>query len=267
MEESRTAKQSPIMTDERIIAYLLEELPEQEAENFEDECFALEDWPEQLSLVEEDLIEAYLRDELAPEQRRHFEQNYLSTPAREARVGVAAVLLSCINEREAEAPVEVPLSLTKLTWRERFRTFLSGAGWRPRAAFAVLLAASIVAVGWWGVRTRQPRTVLALSLEISFSDRAQAAQGRRVELGGSVSALRVSLLLPEAARGERYRVELESEGGEIKSLEAAAQDGQSVSVLIPAAQLPPGAYALKLFTVAADGTQQRIAGNYFFTVE
>ena len=52
------------MTDERIIAYLLEELPEDDLERFEDECFAQESWPAQINLVEEDLIDAYLRNEL-----------------------------------------------------------------------------------------------------------------------------------------------------------------------------------------------------------
>ena len=90
------------MTDERIFAYLLGELPEEEAERFEEECFAGEDWPDQIRPAEDDLIDAYLRGELAPEQRQHFEQNYLTTEARVKRVAMAAGLLRYINTRGAE---------------------------------------------------------------------------------------------------------------------------------------------------------------------
>src|SRR5918911_605367 len=89
------------MTDERIIAYLLEELPAEELERFEDECFAQADWPAQLELVEDDLIDAYLSDELPHERRQRFEQNYLTTQARQDRVEVAAALLCRVEEYEA----------------------------------------------------------------------------------------------------------------------------------------------------------------------
>jgi hypothetical protein len=60
------------MTDERIIAYLLKELPEGDAEQFEEQCFEQESWPAQISLVEDKLIEDFLRGVLTPEQRQHF---------------------------------------------------------------------------------------------------------------------------------------------------------------------------------------------------
>ena len=99
------------MTDERIIAYLLKELPEEELEQFEDECFDQESWPSQLNLVEEDLIDAYLRDELTQERRQRFERNYLITEARQERVMMAAALLRHIDDAHrvgAEATVAAP---------------------------------------------------------------------------------------------------------------------------------------------------------------
>src|SRR3712207_2093541 len=89
------------MTDERIIAYLLNELSEEESEQFEDECFAAEAWPPEINLAEEDLIDAYLRNELTAERRQRFEQNYLTTEERQERVRVAAALLHHIDERNA----------------------------------------------------------------------------------------------------------------------------------------------------------------------
>src|SRR5947199_1400683 len=95
------------MTDERIIAYLLEELPEDDLERFEDECFAQEEWLAQINLVEGDLIEEYLRDELTAERRQRFERNYLITKASEERVVIAAALLRYADERNATSNAAV----------------------------------------------------------------------------------------------------------------------------------------------------------------
>src|SRR5690242_13792215 len=100
------------MTDERIIAYLLEELPEEERERFEDACFAEEEWPEEIATVEDDLIEAYLRNQLTPERRQSFEQHYLVTAARQERVAVAAALLRCVDEGNTAERNVAPVPLT-----------------------------------------------------------------------------------------------------------------------------------------------------------
>src|SRR5215475_10061974 len=91
------------MNDEDIIAYLLGELSDEEMENFEDRCFSEEDWRDQLEAVEGDLIDGYLRGELNPERKGHFEQNYLITEARRERVCVAAALLRHVDELNALA--------------------------------------------------------------------------------------------------------------------------------------------------------------------
>jgi len=72
------------MTDERITAYLLQELTEEEAERFEEQCFALDEWPSQLESAEQELIDAYLHDGLGKDQRLRFEKNYLTTDVRNA---------------------------------------------------------------------------------------------------------------------------------------------------------------------------------------
>jgi hypothetical protein len=257
------------MTDERIIAYLLEELPQEELEQFEDECFALESWPAQLNLVEEDLIDAYLRDELSQEQRQHFERNYLTTEARQERVIMAAALLHHVDEHQAVAKAAVAAEPTKQTWAAKLHAFWSGQTWALRTAAAITIVA-ILAGAWWLSRAHAPSpgSFAMLTLTISDSNRAEGAQAGKVSLPLNADALRISLTLPERLPPTaRYRVELENNNGETKPLEVAGQDAQSVSVLIPSAQLARGQYALKLFAVRADGEEQRIPGSYFFAVE
>src|SRR5258708_25952561 len=114
------------MTDERIIAYLLEELPEDDLEQFEDDCFAQESWPTQIELVEEELIDSYLRNELDSERRRRFEENYLTTQARQERVSIAAALLRHIDESNTAHNRVVPEPPTEKTLIERIGAFWSG---------------------------------------------------------------------------------------------------------------------------------------------
>ena len=81
------------MTDERTTAYLLDELPQHEAEQFEEQCFSQPEWPEvELESAEEDLIQAYIKNELSPERRRRFEENYLTTAARD-REGITCQII------------------------------------------------------------------------------------------------------------------------------------------------------------------------------
>jgi hypothetical protein len=257
------------MTEERIIAYLLEELPEAEMEQFEDECFAQESWPEQINLVEEDLIDDYLRDKLAPEQRRRFEQNYLTIAARHERVSMAAALLRHVDVTQAVAPEPLPIPPPEPTWLERLHAFWNSQMWQLRAAASMALVVLIAGVGWIAITSmRAPRTLAPLTLTISASNRGEGATASRVTLPPEDAALPVSLILPEPIDpAARYRVELLNEKGEIKPLEINGQDAKSVSVIIPAGKLSRGRHALKLFMTINGGPEQRVNGSYLFTVE
>jgi hypothetical protein len=262
------------MTDERIISYLLEELREGEIEQVEDECLADESWLAQINLIEGDLIDAYLRGELPPERRQRFEQNYLTT-ARLKRVRMAAALLRCVDQYSTDAEVAVvPAAEHTSTWW--LRDFWSRQAWSARAAvaFAVVI---IIAGAWWlfiprttgpnQVGTRMPYATLVLS--VSNGDRAEGARAGRVKLTPDAETLKIVLTLPEVTSetGE-YRAQIENARGEIKFTKRIPQlDARSLSVLIPVEQLARGQYAVKLFAIKADGTEQRIGGSYLFTVE
>jgi len=258
------------MTDERIIAYLLEELPEEDSKRFEEECFAQESWPEQISLVEDDLIDGYLRGDLTPEQRRHFEQNYLTTPARLERVRSVAVLIRHVDDYK---PVDLPTVAPPPPrgWSERLRAFWGGQGLALRSAAALVVLTVVFGALWLALSARRsPRSFATLTLNSSSNNRLEGAQAGRVKLSSGVDALRLTLKLPDgAAQAARYRVELENlervDGGKI-NVEAERQDAQSVRVEISTAQLEQGRYAAKLFADKPDGTAQRV-GNYFFIIE
>ena len=104
------------MTDERAAAYLLEELTEREAEQFEEQCFAQPEWPTiDLDAVEDDLIEAYVCNELSPDRQQRFEKYYLTTGAREERVLLARSFLRVVCSADPPKP----------SWMDRVRVFWS----------------------------------------------------------------------------------------------------------------------------------------------
>lgn len=261
------------VTDERSIAYLLGELPEEESERFEEECFEQEDWPDQLNQVEQDLIEDYLRGDLTSERRRLFEQNYLTTTARVERVRMAAALLRHVDElgadeesaderEDEEAPVDV--EKPGGGW---WSALVSTHAWVPRVALA-LVALVVLGVGWWLIRPAPNRAVALLTLAVSSGNRAEGARPGVVRLTPETGVLRVSLILPEGQPpAARYRAKLEEESGEGKTLDVTAQDARTVTVAVSASDLDRGQYALTLFTVEGDGAERRIPGSYLFTVE
>jgi hypothetical protein len=259
------------MTDGRIIAYLLDELPEEEAEQFEEYCFAQEDWPEQINLIEENLIYAYLRGELSPEQREHFERNYLTTEARREHVLMTAALLRQLDIPEEETSSPVIRQPDEPSRAKRLIAFWNSRAWGLPAVAALGLVVVIVGA-WWllRLRTSTRQTVATLTLTISNDrERGDGARPVSVRLPPDVDALSIQMRVPEqaTASGSPSRVELLDEDGVVSPLVIETRDAGAVAVIIPATRLKRGPYSLRLFTKNAEGAEQRVSGLYFFVVE
>lgn len=255
----------------RVVSYLLGQMSEEESEQFENECFAQKNWPSQVKLIEDELIDAYLHHDLSSEQRELFERNYLITETRQERVRVAAVLLRqfCAREEVVEQPI---LERGEGTWIEWLKAFWGGRTWGLRVASAVVALVIVGGLSWLYLsRVRPPRVVATLRLTSSVINRSEGVQARTIKLPADADALRISLMLPEhVTHAPRYRVELDEldkEDGETTTLAVEGQEAQAVSVLIPASRLQRGQYALTLFAVRADGTEQPVFGSYVFFVE
>jgi hypothetical protein len=75
-----------------LIRYLLRELPEDQIEEIEQRYFTNEDSFDELRRVEAELIDSYVAGELDSEQKKKFEQLYLSMPEGKTRVQFAEAL-------------------------------------------------------------------------------------------------------------------------------------------------------------------------------
>ena len=248
------------MTDERMTAYLLQELSEEEAERFEEQCFALDEWPADLESAEQELIDAYLNNELSKDRRLRFEKNYLTTDTRKARVLTA-------DSFHKVLPPSPPRQ--KATLKEQLQAFLRLPAVPQAAAAILLLAIGGVLLAPVLLRGRRPpQTFKRLDLVMSSSNRATGVQTEKVTLPITAEALEIYLKLPQpSANAARYRVQWENTNDNLGDLQIASQDGQSAVVVIPSGRIKPGSYALKLFRINQDGTEERVNGNYYFTAE
>ena len=253
------------MTDERITAYLLQELTAREAEVFEEQCFIQDEWPaEELESAEDDLIQAYIRKELSPERHRRFEENYLTTAAREDRLLLAQSFLHVVCSPRPRRP----------TWAQRLKSWIGQFSPHvsvPRFASALVVAVMGVSLAVFIAtrpRNHSPQTFASLNLTIASDNRAVGSQHEKVKLPIAADALKISFALPpNEPKGATYRVQWEDVKGPLETLDIQSQDSKSLSVIIPAEKLSHGQYALKLFRKNQDGTEQPVEGSYFFDVE
>jgi hypothetical protein len=248
------------MTDERMTAYLLQELSKEEAERFEEQCFALDEWPAELESAEQELIDAYLHDGLGKDQRLRFEKNYLTTDVRKARV------LTAQSFHKILPPPRPP---QKVTLKEKLWAFIQRPAVPQAAVAIVIVAISIGVLAPFVLRERRPpQTFQRLDLALSSANRATGVQPEKVALPLQAEALEIHLKLPEQSNNAAaYRVQWENMSNSLGDLQIGSRDSQSIVVIIPADKLSPGRYTLKLFTVNQDGTKQRVNGDYFFTAE
>lgn len=243
---------------ERIRRYLLAQLTDGAREEFEQDLLVDVELFEELLVGEDELIDGYLAGELPVSESVQFEQHFLAAPERQEKLRFARALNRYVTVASLQET-----SISKFAPVSRIsRTIL----YRAAAAFAVVI---LIAGTLWlvGHRSSSPRTFATLNLTVSQSTRGEGAQAPKVNLPRSGDALKIVLRLPDQSpTAAHYRVTLENDNGQNRSLETVAQDGQSVTVVIPASELKRGQYSLKLFAVRADGGEQRV-GSYLFTVE
>lgn len=122
-----------------MVAYFLGELPAEEQARLEEACFNDEQFAEFVFTVESELIDEYARGGLTATERQHFEQNYLTSDLRVARVEFA------LHLRCQFSPAPQTVQAGRRWWQT---LFAFGGPFRLQwvaAALAVLL-------GGWAVR-------------------------------------------------------------------------------------------------------------------
>jgi len=244
---------------ERIRGYLLGQLNDEDLQTIEERLMTENELFEELEVSKGGIIEEYCAGELTATEREWLEQHFLASPEGKLNRRFALAL----KQSKRKSPKQG-------TFFERLKTRFSDL-WnsQPWAVAAIASAAVVLVVAGIVLRTTigpsQP-TFLSLTLTNSSATRTgESEPAAKVSLPRNVDELRITLVLPESSPlASSYRVEA-VDG--INTLSVARSNSSSVSVIVPAAQLRRGQYALRLYAIRPDGTEERVSGNYFFTVE
>jgi hypothetical protein len=260
--------------DENVRRYLLGEMPDRERTDFEDRCFADDNFYQTVLAAEDDLIDAYVRDELAAHAKLRFEARYLASPRLSSRIDFARGL----HQRRAG--------------RDR-ASFSIWARWRPvRAVWFAAAAALVVmaAVSWWfGRRNASMPSAPSIAQQQRHSQRTEEPQIRGNAVATYVAFVLAAgaergtgtqprLVIPPTAQEVRLEVKLEAtgfrkydaelrtvEGKQIWRLSGVAEQTGTLNLDVPANLLQTADYVLTVSGTERDGTRE-IAGEYPLSV-
>jgi|SRR5215469_13635745 len=91
--------------DELLTRYLLGAAKASESEQLDELSIVDNELAWRLDALEQDLVDAFVRNELFGETLERFEKHYLSSPARREKVEIARTLLKCNEKRVSEKRV------------------------------------------------------------------------------------------------------------------------------------------------------------------
>jgi hypothetical protein len=154
---SETAK-----TDAAARRYLLGELSEDEKTRMEEAFFADDANFEALELAEDELIDAYVRNELSPEEQQEFYSTLLRSPRLRERVNFARILAAKADaDQSATRLTESTVSASTrpgARWWTGF--FAQQPAWRmamSASAILILVAGVVLVSGWLRLRNESQR--------------------------------------------------------------------------------------------------------------
>jgi hypothetical protein len=139
--------------------YLLGELREPLQRKVEDRLFTEPEYCEQLSVVEEDLIDSYVRGGLPAGERLHFESNFLSSPRRRERLEFAQTWVANAGAAATPEPGFRPLLFLRSPW---LLSSVCGAS----SILLVVLGASVIWLNREFAQERSDRLRLAAEIAL-----------------------------------------------------------------------------------------------------
>jgi hypothetical protein len=244
-------------------------LPQEDEERVELRLLTDVAYTEEFDTTVNELTDEYVAGEITGEERERVEEYFLTAPERRDKAKFAAAL---INQAKAEREVRstasasrVPIERGKTSLLERARLFWTShsPSWRmATATIAVAMVVGLMALLQFG-RTPSPNYAF-VDLSISASERAEGSLAPSVS--SQVDQVRAQLRFPAQMPPARdYRVKLAQDIR--KSFSPAEKQSDSITVLIPVADLRPGRNGLQLFVITPEGSEQRVPGTYLFDLK
>jgi anti-sigma factor RsiW len=175
-----------------ISRYLLGELPEDQLTRLEERYFTDPSFLQHVETVEDDLIDAYIRQEMSTLERQHFENYFLASPGRRERVAQARALIQRLTQ---QSPVTDPS-------RAPDSSIKSGSVSRvPLPATRIAIAAALLVMFVGGLLLFLQNSSLRRQIERLQVERQHLEQSRQ-DLEQALAAERSSNKPRETVRDE-----------------------------------------------------------------
>lgn len=257
----------------QLTQYLLGLLDEADEEKIElrllsDPAFGVE-----FDVVVDEIAIRYASGGFDGEEKNRVERYFLRTPERQNKVKVMCELLhhSATTRGKQQVKRETPVAIADGTGLlEKIRQLWNTQPLVPR--FAVTLATLLIVVGVvFLMRSGRPTTSNYAMLTLTASDAERGESGANeiasTKLAPGIDELRIQSVLPaQQTQQKSYRAELIA-AGVARGVTIVSQDAQTVVVSVPAADLKPDRYAIRLFALYPDGREERMPDSYVFRIE
>ncbi len=147
-------------SDKLIAQYLLGELPEEQQIEIEDRAFSDQEFLANITAVENDLIDEYVRREMTGSLRRQFETRFLASESRRKRVEFARAMAQVMAETRVTERETRTEAIAAVSWRKALAAFINGLN--PAGRIALALASLLLVIGgaWLIVETLRLRSQL-----------------------------------------------------------------------------------------------------------
>ncbi len=245
--------------------YLLGQLDQSAAERLELRLLTDAAFGEEFDVIVNEITDEYVGDELHADDRKRVQQYFLTSTERQHKLRFSSELL----ERAAIERAPANFVQAEPGMLERVRAFWGNMALLTR--FATTFAAIVIVAGVLLLTvpgTRTSGTYAVVNLTISNSERASGSEIKQVRLEPGSPGIQIELALPDQVPpSKNYRVELLDEKQATRNLRIEQQAEAKLVVVVPANEISPGSYIIRLYAVNPDGSEQRIRGSYFFTVQ
>jgi hypothetical protein len=228
--------------------YLLGTLSEEEGAQLEEQYFADDEAFEEIQIVEEELVDAYVSDSLSASDRARFEQRLLSSPRLLERSRFASTLRESVSSRVPARPASTSKPVqashrTGLSWWKS--VFGSSFTQRPAFRSAFASAAIVMTVGG-GLLVSEWRRLLDQSRSIAAERAAIQQQKQDFDRQYAEQQSRNNQLTAELQTLKEEGAQAEKEIEELRRAQEQSKTQSGISsmaslVLFPGSLRGPGA--------------------------
>ena len=252
---------TPPTSHETIKRYLLGQMPEHDESEVEARLFTDREFYDELSIVEDELIDQYLGGALSDADRQSFESHFVSAPERGQKVRFARALKKYVSVSAEQDEPASPVPVVNFPVRRRFIPYAIAA-----SIIAVVGLSFLTLRNWQGPGAGG--SVLAIELTPAPTTRGDG-DVKEFSLAPDVSSVRLQLDLPKneyqtyeaIVRDSSLRTVLTARDLKPQTINGLA----AVTLDIKASLLAPGDYRVNLSGVTPDKRSESVA-TFSFTV-